>query len=177
QSGRFPDVVGIGLEGEAENADPLAEKIAADGTLDHARHGSLAGVVDPDNRLDEPDRCLMNLRGLDESERILRKTAAAVARTGIEELAADTAVEPRAGGDVLDIGPDFLAEIGDFVDIGELQGKKGVGRVFRQLGAPARREDDRMPAWVERAVDLGHDWPGPLAVEADDHPVRYHEIV
>ena len=57
----------------------------------------------------------------------------------MQELAADAAVEADAAGDVLDIGADRLAQIGDLVDEGDLGREKGVGGVFDQLGGLERR--------------------------------------
>ena len=57
----------------------------------------------------------------------------------MQEFAADAAVEADAAGDVLDIGADRLAQIGDLVDEGDLGREKGVGRVFDQLGGFDRR--------------------------------------
>ena len=52
----------------------------------------------------------------------------------MKELAADAAVEADALSDVLNVGADLLAQIGDLVDEGDLGGEEGVGRVFDQFG-------------------------------------------
>ena len=57
----------------------------------------------------------------------------------MQELAPDAVVEADAAGDLLHVGADLLAEVGDLVDEGDLGGQEGVGRVLGQLGgAPAR---------------------------------------
>ncbi len=38
-------------------------------------------------------------------------------------------------GDVVHVGADLLAEIGDLVDEGDLDGQEGVGRILDQLRA------------------------------------------
>jgi len=48
----------------------------------------------------------------------------------MKKLAADAAVEPDAAGDVLDVGANPFAQIGDLVDKGDLGGEKGICRVF-----------------------------------------------
>ena len=57
----------------------------------------------------------------------------------MEKLAADAAVEADALGDVLHVGADLLAQIGDLVDEGDLGREEAVGGVFRQLGRLDRR--------------------------------------
>ena len=94
----------------------------------------------------------------------------------MEELAADPAVEPDAAGDVVDVGADLLAEIGDLVDEGDLGREEAVGGVLDQLGGPDAGEDDRRLDQEERPVELAHHLAGPLAAGADHHPVRPHEI-
>ena len=67
------------------------------------------------------------------------KAGAAIARAGVQELRADAVVEADAARDVLHVGADLLAEVGDLVDEGDLRREKGVGGVFDQLGGAARR--------------------------------------
>src|SRR3546814_5561454 len=55
---------------------------------------------------------------------VLREAGAAVARSGVQELAADAPVEADAAGDVVHVGADLLAEIGDLVDKGDLRSEE-----------------------------------------------------
>ncbi len=48
----------------------------------------------------------------------------------MQEFRPDAIVHADAARHVLDIGADFLAEIGHFVDEGDLGREKGVGGVF-----------------------------------------------
>ena len=95
----------------------------------------------------------------------------------MEEFGADPAVETDAAGDVLDLGADLLAQIGDFVDEGDLGRKKGVGRIFDQLGSAPRRDHQRRLVEIERPIDFAHDLGGAVVLRADHDPVRMLEIL
>ena len=57
----------------------------------------------------------------------------------MQEFAADAVVEADAARHVLHVGADLLAQIGDFVDEGDLGGEESIGRVLGQLRrAPAQ---------------------------------------
>jgi UDP-glucose-4-epimerase GalE len=86
----------------------------------------------------------------------------------MQKLAADAAVEPDAAGDILDVGAQSLAQIGDLVDEGDLSGEKGVGRVFDQSGGDDVGEQHRRLDQIERPVELAQHDPR--------HPVGAHEI-
>ena len=80
-----------------------------------------------------------SLRGAHQRQAVLGEARAAIAGAGMEEFAADAAVEADALGDVLHIGADLLAQIGDLVDEGDLGREEGVGGVFDELGRLDRR--------------------------------------
>ena len=61
----------------------------------------------------------------------------------MQELRADAIVEPDAARDLLHVGADFLAQIGDLVDEGDLGREEGVGGIFDQLGGAPVGEQDR----------------------------------
>ena len=48
----------------------------------------------------------------------------------MEEFGADAVVQTDAARDLLHIGADRLAQVGDLVDEGDLHGQKGVGRIL-----------------------------------------------
>ena len=75
----------------------------------------------------------------------------------MQELRADAVVEADAARDLLHIGADALAEVGDLVDEGDLGGEERIGGVFDELGGAAAGVEDRRLVEVERAVDLGRD--------------------
>src|SRR3546814_7761414 len=74
-------------------------------------------------------------------------------RSGVQELAADAPVEADAAGDVVHVGADLLAEIGDLVDKGDLGGEEGVAGVLGQLGGLQAGEENRRFDQVERPVE------------------------
>ncbi len=85
----------------------------------------------------------MVLRGLDQRQCVLGEAGAAISRPGMQELRPDAAVQPDAAGDVLHIGTDFLAEIGNLVDEGDLHRQEGVAGIFDQFRSAACREHER----------------------------------
>ncbi|GJD94934.1 hypothetical protein OCOJLMKI_2141 [Methylobacterium iners] len=94
----------------------------------------------------------------------------------MQELRADAVVEPDAAGDLLHVGADLLAEVGDLVDEGDLGGQEGVGRVLGELGrAPARHQDRRLVE-VERTVDLAHHLRLAGALGTDDDAIGPLEV-
>ena len=97
------------------------------------------------DRLDDAQRRAVVLRGLDQRQRVLGEARAAVAGAGVQEFRADAVVEADAARDVLDVGADLLAQVGDLVDEGDLGREEGVGGVLDQLGgAPVGEQDRRL---------------------------------
>ena len=95
----------------------------------------------------------------------------------MQELRPDAIVEPDAARDLLHVGADFFAQIGDLVDEGDLGGQERVGRVFDQLGGAAAGVEHRRLVEKERAIDLGHDVLRTLVLDADDNAVGMLEIM
>ena len=92
-----------------------------------------------DDRLDDAAGRAEVVRRLQQRHGVLGEAGAAVARAGVEELAADAVVEADAARHLLHVGAGLLAQVGDLVDEGDLGGEEGVGRVLDELGrAPAR---------------------------------------
>jgi hypothetical protein len=85
-------VVGVGLEGEPQHGDGLAAQAAAERRGDLARHAALPRIVDRGDRLDDAQRGIGVLGGLDQGDRVFGKVRAAEARSGVEEFAADAVV-------------------------------------------------------------------------------------
>src|SRR4051812_2369797 len=133
---RVAHVVGVRLEGEAEDRHRPSPPFAAERLDDLAAHRALARIVDLDDALDDPERRPLILGGLEQGERILREAGAAIAGAGMKEFRPDPVVEADAAGDVLDVGADHLAQIGDLVDEGDLGRQEGVRRIFGELGRP-----------------------------------------
>ena len=103
--------------------------------------------------------------------RILGKTRAAEARTGLQVVLADAAVLPHAAGDHGDIGADLLAQVGELVDEGDAHGEIAVGGIFDELGGFDTGEGDRHVADGDRPVEPAQHLAGALGLGADDDPV------
>ena len=137
----------------------------------------LRSFVDGDHRLDDAQRRAVVLAGLDQRQRVLGKARAAVAGSGVKELAADALVEADAARHVLHVGADLLAQIGDLVDEGDLRRQKGVGGVFDQFrGAPVGEMHRRLVE-VQRPVEFRHHLARALVFRADHHAVGALEIL
>ncbi len=94
----------------------------------------------------------------------------------MQELAADAAVQADAACHVVHVGADFLAQIGHFVDEGDLHRQEGVGGVFGQFGGFDGGEDDGGLDQVQRPVEAAHHLPGAIGFGTDDHTVWAHEV-
>ena len=119
----------------------------------------------------------MILRGLDQRQRVLGKAGAAIAGAGMEKFGADALVHADAARDILHIGADLFAQVGDFVDEGDLGRQKRVGGVFDQFRAAPVDEIERRLVEVERTIDLAHHFAGARIADADDDAVGPLEIV
>ena len=95
----------------------------------------------------------------------------------MQKLLADTAVEPHALRNGLDIRSYPLAECCNLVDEGDFRGEEGVRRILDEFRRLEPRVDDRKVPQEQRAVDVTHDMAGPLTLETDHHPIRPHEVI
>jgi len=77
----------------------------------------------------------MVLRCLDQCTQVLGKARATKAGSGMQEFCADSVVETDAARDFLDIGTDFLAEIGDFIDECNLGRQESISCIFYELSS------------------------------------------
>src|SRR5207245_8095830 len=91
-------------------------------------------------------------RGLKQRERVLRETAAAIARPRVQELGPDAVIKSNAAGDVLDVSVDGLAQVRDFVDEADLHRKERIGRILRELGGAAASNQDRRTVEDRKSV-------------------------
>ena len=78
----------------------------------------------------------------------------------MQEFRPDAIVHADAARQILDIGAGFLAQIGHFVDEGDLGREKGVGGVFDQFRRAPVDEIERRLIQVQRPVDFGHHFAG-----------------
>ena len=89
----------------------------------------------------------------------------------MEELGADAIVEADPARDVLDVGADRFAQVGDLVDEADLGREEGVGGIFDQLGGPPPGEQDRRLVEEQRPVDFAQHVARLLVLGADDDAV------
>jgi hypothetical protein len=151
-AGGIAHVVGFGFEGEAEQGDGFAAHAAAGGGNDARCHAGLAGVVHRDHGLDQAAGGAVILCDTDHGQGVLGEATAAVAGAGMQEFAADAAIETDAAGDIVHVGTHTLAHVGHFVNESDFHGEKGIGRVFDQFGGFERGEQDRRLDQIERAI-------------------------
>ena len=96
---------------------------------------------------------------------VLREARAAVTDAGPQEVRPEATVEADPARDLLDVGPDKLADVGDLVDEADPRHERGVGRELDHLrGGDVGAHDRR----VERLVQRG-DAVGVGLGEAADH--------
>ena len=177
EGGRGAHIVGVGLEGQAKDADRPARHLAAERRNDPPRQRALAHVVDLRGGLDEPQAGPGVDARADQGGGVLGKAGSAVAGASMQEFRPDPLVEPDPLGNLLDIGADLFAEVGDFVDEGDLHRQEGVGGVFDQFRGPPVGDHHRRLDEIERAIDLHHRRAGPLVVQPDHDPVGPLEIL
>ncbi len=144
------DVVGVALEGEAEHADFLLAQ-DPERFADFLEEAFLLVGVDLLDFLQQREFVAEFARDADEGGDVLREARAAVADAGVEEGAADALVRAHAVGDALDVGAGGLADGGDGVDVGNLEGEEAVRGVLDQLGRVEVGDHDRR---VEGLVDF-----------------------
>ncbi|ABA49950.1 hypothetical protein BURPS1710b_2989 [Burkholderia pseudomallei 1710b] len=178
---RFAHVVGVRLEREPPDSERAARQIGAVALFDLVEQHVLLCVVHVLDRLENPERLTVFARGANERLHVLRKARAAVADARIQEVIAD----PRIGADPaahrLDVGADAIREIRHLVHERDARREHRVRRVFRELRRAHVHVDRALVIAVERRVELLHLLAGDRArrvvVDADDDPVRPHEIV
>ena len=85
--------------------------------------------------------------------------------------------KPHAARDLVDVGADLLAQIGDLVDESDLGGEEGVGSVFDQLGGAPVDIEDRRGVEIKRPVELRNHGARLHVVGADDDAVGMLEIL
>ena len=133
QRGGIAHVIGVRLEGQAQQGHRLAGQVPVQGRGHLAGHGLLARIIDRHRRLDQPNRRAGVRGGPHQGDRILGKAGTSVAGTGVQEFGADPLVQTDPPRDLLHIGSDGLAQVRHLVDEGDLHRQEGVGGIFDQL--------------------------------------------
>ena len=94
----------------------------------------------------------------------------------MEELRPDAIVEADPAGDVLDVGVDRFAQVGDLVDEADLDREEGVGGIFGELGRAPPGDQDRRAVEEQRPVDFAQHVLRMLVLGADHDPVGMLEV-
>ena len=171
-----PNVIGFGLEGQAENSQGFPGLTAAEGNSDLSCHARFLGGIDFDNGLDNATGNPAFLRNAQQRLGILGKARTAITRPRMQKLLANATIQPHAARQILHVGPDFLTDVCQFIDEADLGRKKGVGGIFDEFRGLDGGDDKGRLDEIERAVDglqhlLGHGRSDP-----DHHAIRMHEI-
>jgi hypothetical protein len=94
--------------------------------------------------------------------------------------------DARVGADALahelDVGADFVGQVGDLVHEADARGQHRVGGVFGEFGAPDVHDAGALVVAVEGQVELAHEGQRALAlgrggVHAEHDAVGAHEVV
>ena len=95
----------------------------------------------------------------------------------MQKFRADAIVESDAARDVLHVGANFLGQVGNLIDEGDLGGEEGVRRVFDKLGGAAAGVEDGRLVEVKRPINLGHELARALVVGADHDAIGMLEVL
>src|SRR5262249_34851674 len=152
------------------------ERTTASGD-DLVGHAALARFVDLQHGLDNRQRRLGLAGRAHQRAAILGEARPAKAGPGMQEFAADAAIETDAFSNILDIGADRFAQIGYFVDESDLGGEKGISRVLDQFSRLNVGEQHRRLDQIERPIELPHHRAGRFAVGTDYNAVGAHKIL
>ena len=131
--GGLADVVGLALEGEAEDGEMFSAQ-RPEGGANLGEEALLLFGVDLFDLGEEAEVDAELLGDGAEGGDVLGEAGATVADAGTEEAGADAAVEADAAGDLLDVCAGGLAEVGDGVDEGDFEGEECVGGVLDDFG-------------------------------------------
>ncbi len=100
---------------------------------------------------------------------VFGEAAAPIADAGKQKALADARVGADAAANIVNVGADLLADIGNFVHKGDLGGQHRVGRILGELGAAAVHHDNGIPRADKRLVEGRHDLGGLLAARPNHH--------
>lgn len=168
--GAFAEIVGAGLEGEAEEGDvvvPVVEDALEDEVLldlvaagDAVEDGGFEVVVVGDGA-----------EGLE----ILGQAGSPVGEAGLEVGLGD--VEPLVLAEdihqLVGIDAELLADVPDLVSEGDLEGMEAVADILHELRDAALGDNER---GIEVLVDVAHDLYRPVTLGADEGEGRVVEV-
>ena len=171
----LPNVVGVGFESQSQNADLLALQ-TSQLALDPAEDPLFLPSIDFDHGFRQPLRRFQLPAGPGQRHQILGKAGAPEAGTRMQKLGADPLVEPHGPGHVMDVGSDFLAQVGHLVDKGDLGRQKGIAGILDEFGRLQAGDHKRRLIQVEGAIDVLDDSCRPFTIRPDHHPIGAHEV-
>ena len=167
------DVVGPGLEGEAEHRDPALGELAVERALDLGDEAAARLLIHLDCGAEQLEALPVIARRLVERSHVLGEARAAETKTRAEEGAADALVGADAVGDRAHIGAGELAELRHLVDERDLQRQERIDPVLDQLRAGRIGDPDR---GVEMPEQPSHALARIGILTADDHLGRLAEV-
>src|SRR6266567_6562708 len=167
-------VVGVGLEGEAKQANNAPRQLLELFAQEVDDKQSLV-AVDVAYGVQKFRVIVISLRNSSEGHYVLAEATTTPANTCIEVSGANPLVQAHPFGDELRVRPDPLADPGDLVDEGDARREEGVRRVLDHLrGVDVRGDQDRR---LQRRIQAGHPLRRLAVVAPNHHAVRVHEVL
>ena len=141
KSGRFANVVGAALEGEAEHAEVLAAK-RPQGAAHFAQKAIALIFVDAHDFIEQAEVITALACNGAKGHHVFREAGTAVADSRIQKSRADAGVGADAMAHLIHVGPDGFADGSDRIDEGNLHSEECVGSVLDQFRALGAGHDD-----------------------------------
>ena len=190
--GRFADVVGAALEGQAEHAEVLAAQ-GPERAAHFAQEALALIFVDAHDFIEQAEVVAALAGHGAKCHDIFGEAGSAVADAGIQEPRPDARVGSDAVDDLIHIGAHGFADRGHGVDEGNLHGQESVGGVLDQLRALGAGHDDGrrnrsavglrngvaavvVGAIGEGRIDFAQNVGGAFAVAADHDAIGKQEV-
>src|SRR3989442_4990978 len=175
---RFPNVIRIFFEGEAEDGDPLVLQRANELFRELDDFGCLSFVRLLHGRKEA--RIVSSFAAeCDQRPDVFRETAPSVTRPRLQEQRPDSRVESDGRCDSFHIDPgDLLRDVGHGVDVADLGRQERVARILDHLGRFGRRLDGRWKLRSIKAADKSFQVARRSFVDRTDHEfVRTERVV
>src|SRR5579859_813967 len=173
--GRFAQIVGIGLEGQTQDADgPVLD--GAERAAHLLQHQPTHVAIDLHHGPQELRVRASHAGHVCEGLHVFREAGAAVADASFQELRTDASIEAHAARDFLHVGAEPLADTGDLVDKADLGCQERIRGVLDHFrGADVGLDDGRLGLQV--AVEAGDAFDGLRLGAAQHDAVRMTEVI
>ncbi len=116
-------------------------------------------------------------RGVKQGTHVLGKTGTAVAAAGVDEVVADTRVRSDAPANQLDVSPEVLSEVGDFVHERDLCRQQRVRGILGELRRADVHDDKPLVLALKRRIETTHHRHRTRIVGTDHDAIGLHEVV